>query len=106
MADYVVVAEFQLKPGAEAAFREAMDRHAVNSRSEPGCLGFDICEDAERPGRVLLYETYRDAAAYAEHRANPSWRRVMDVLPSLVEPAPDGQLFQRRSVLARRPPLA
>jgi quinol monooxygenase YgiN len=103
MADYVIVAEFLLKPGAEATFREAMDRHAVNSRAEPGCLGFDVCEDAERPGRVLLYEVYRDDAAYQAHRANPSWRRMMELLPSLLEPGPNGQLFQRRSVLARRP---
>jgi quinol monooxygenase YgiN len=106
MADYVVVAEFLLKPGAAERFREAMDRHAANSRAEPGCLGFDVCEDAERPGRVLLYEVYRDAAAYAEHRAHPSWRRMMDLLPSLMEPGPDGQVFQRRSVLARRPAVA
>ena len=105
MADYVVVAEFLLKAGKEEAFRAAMDRHAANSRAEPGCLGFDVCEDAERPERVLLYETYRDAAAYAEHRANPSWRRMMDLLPDLMQPGPDGQIFQRRSVFARRLPL-
>lgn len=105
MADYVVVAEFLLKPGAEPAFFEAMDRHAANSRAEPGCLGFDVCQDAAEPGRVLLYETYRDAAAYVEHRANPSWRRMFDLLPGLMEPGPDGQVFQRRSVLSRRAQL-
>ncbi len=106
MADYVVVAEFLLKAGKEKEFRAAMDRHAANSRAEPGCLAFDVCEDAEQPGRVLLYEVYRDAEAYVAHRANPSWRRMMDLLPSLMEPGPDGQVFQRRSVLARRPVIA
>lgn len=97
-----MVAEFLLKPGAAETFHEAMDAHAANSRAEPGCLRFDVCEDAERPGRVLLYEVYRDGAAYAAHRASPSWRRIMDLLPRLLEPGPDGELFQRRSVLARR----
>jgi (4S)-4-hydroxy-5-phosphonooxypentane-2,3-dione isomerase len=103
MGDYVVIAEFLLKPGAEPEFFEAMDRHAANSRAEPGCLGFDVCRDADEPRRVLLYETYRDEAAYAEHRAAPSWRRVMDLLPALIEPGPEGRVFQRRSVLSRRP---
>lgn len=103
MGDYVVVAEFRLKPGAAGAFHAAMDKHAANSRAEPGCLGFDVCVDAEDASRVLLFEVYRDAEAYAAHRATESWKMVTALLPGLLEPGPDGAIFQRRSVLTRRP---
>lgn len=105
MGEYVVVAEFRLKPGAAAAFHAAMDRHAANSRAEPGCLGFDVCVDSEDAHRVLLFEVYRDAEAYAAHRATESWKSITELLPSLLEPGPDGAIFQRRSVMTRRPRL-
>lgn len=35
--------------------------------NEPGCLRFDVMEDESEPNVVLLYEVYRDRAAFEEH---------------------------------------
>lgn len=103
---YVVVAEFRVKPGAEERFTEVLDQHARNSRTgEPGCLAFDVCQHPEDPAHFLLYEVYRDEAAYAAHRETESYRWFFGEVGELLEPGPDGAPFQRRSVLARRPHL-
>ena len=33
-------------------------------RNEPGCLRFDVLEEAGEPCRFTLYEVYRDAADF------------------------------------------
>ena len=65
---FVVVVEFQLKPGAREAFRKLIDTNADASvRDEPGCLQFDVLETEGEGDRVLLYEIYSDKAAFDAH---------------------------------------
>ena len=66
---FVVVVEFQLKPGAQSEFRALIDANADASvRNEPGCLQFDVLEPEGEGDRVLLYEIYTDRAAFDAHR--------------------------------------
>jgi (4S)-4-hydroxy-5-phosphonooxypentane-2,3-dione isomerase len=65
---FVVVVEFQLKPGMRAQFRTLIDANADASvRDEPGCLQFDVLEPEGEEDRVLLYEIYSDKAAFDAH---------------------------------------
>ena len=65
---FVVVVEFQLKPGSRAQFRKLIDVNADASvRDEPGCLQFDVLEPEGDSDRVLLYEIYADRAAFDAH---------------------------------------
>jgi len=96
---YVVVAEFQALARREQAFLELIERQARASlREEPGCLLFDVCIDPARPGAVLVYEIYRDAGAYADHRAHPRHPVFLREARRLVRLF-DGQVFRRRQVL-------
>jgi autoinducer 2-degrading protein len=66
---FVVVVEFQLKPGMRAQFRTLIDANADASvRDEPGCLQFDVLEPEGEGDRVLLYEIYADRSAFDAHR--------------------------------------
>jgi quinol monooxygenase YgiN len=68
MADYVVIVDFRLKPDTQAAFRRLVDANAIASvRSEPGCRRFDVLEPKGENGRIVLYEIYRDRAAFEDH---------------------------------------
>jgi quinol monooxygenase YgiN len=100
MTDYVVLARFQARPDRLGAFLALLDRHADLSRAEPGCQVFDVYQDTGAPEAVVLYEVYRDASAYADHRATPHYARFREVVADLVEPGPDG-VFQDRRVLSR-----
>jgi quinol monooxygenase YgiN len=49
--------------------REAVEEHVRLTRAEPGCLSFDISQDADDPCRWTVDETFVDAAAFEAHRA-------------------------------------
>lgn len=72
MSGFVIIVDFQLNPGARAAFRPLMDANARASvREEPGCRRFDVVEMESEPDRILLYEIYDDAAAFDAHCRAP-----------------------------------
>ena len=48
------------------AFRAAMEIDAAGSRLEPGCLRFDLLEDAENPLKFTFYEARETARARGE----------------------------------------
>lgn len=99
---YVVVAEFRLKPECVEDFLTRMARHAALSRSEPGCRLFEVAQDTADPTTILLYERYDDEAAYLAHRATPHYALFREWAPPLLVPAPEGQIFHRRSVMMGR----
>lgn len=56
-------------------FLKAIEEDARGSREdEPGCLRFDVLQDAADPHRYYFYEMYRDAAAQQAHRAAPHYQ--------------------------------
>ena len=75
-------------------------------RDEPGTLQFEVLVPNEDANKVLLYELYRDAAAFDEHRNGASITRfreaasgidikisgtIVDTMPALAWSAhPDG----------------
>ncbi|MDF1585007.1 NAD(P)-dependent oxidoreductase [Marinimicrococcus flavescens] len=82
----VILASFKVKPDSVEAFLEAARRHAQTSLSEePGCQQFDVVQDGEDPGRVLLYEVYADDAAVEAHRGQPYMERFRLATQDLVE---------------------
>jgi len=68
---YVVIVEFIIETAHVNAFRERVRQQARDSRAlEADCHVFDVCIDPARPEMVLLYEGYRDAAAFDSHLAS------------------------------------
>ena len=75
---YVIIAPIQIKEGYKDRFIEEMIGDARGSvNDEPGCLRFDVIQDANDPHRIWLYEVYKDEAAFEEHTRAPhfiKWR--------------------------------
>ena len=72
---YVVTVEFVVEPAHVDGFRAAMIANARASRDdEPGCREFDVCIDADDPGKVFLYEVYDDRAAFDAHLASAHFK--------------------------------
>jgi autoinducer 2-degrading protein len=57
------------------AFLAATADNHRGSVAEPGCLRFDVVRDQAEPGRVYLYEVYRDAEAIAAHKQTAHYQR-------------------------------
>src|SRR5215470_810366 len=62
----------KIKAGHRDAFMEALLSDARGSvHDEPGCLRFDVLQDARDANTLYLYEVYRDEAAIEAHRQAP-----------------------------------
>ena len=69
---YVIIAPIQVQEGHKEAFLEAVVEDARSSvNHEPGCLRFDVIQDANDPNRIWLYEVYKDEAAFQAHLQAP-----------------------------------
>jgi quinol monooxygenase YgiN len=68
----VNVVTFQVPSARMADFLKISKENSRASRKEePGCIGFDVLLPNHEPNTVMLIETYRDEAAYKDHRVTP-----------------------------------
>ena len=76
---YVIIAPIQVKEGCKEQFMEAIIEDAQGSvNDEPGCLRFDVIQDAGDPNRIWLYEVYRDEAAFQAHTQAPHFLKFRE----------------------------
>ncbi|MDH7803826.1 MULTISPECIES: putative quinol monooxygenase [unclassified Rhizobium] len=94
---FVVIAEFQVKPGKlEAFLAAAMDDALHSIADEDGCRQFDIACSQSEPDTVVFYEVYDSRAAFDGHLKTPHLRRFQDAFPSLVIEERPIRFLQRR----------
>lgn len=76
MARFTVLVRFRIADGSMASFLPLMIENAEASRrDEPGCERFDVLQPEGETDCILLYEIYRDRAAFDEHCASPHFKR-------------------------------
>ena len=86
MPRLVIIAEFDVKPGARDAFLAAAHEDAQTSlRDEPGCRRFDVLTPDGGGDKVVLYEIYDDDAAFAAHMETPHFAAFRDAIADLEE---------------------
>ncbi len=73
MGKLAVIATIEFTPGSDAAVLAALRAHRDRClASEPGTLMFEIMAPREGAGTFMLYEVYRDQAAFDAHWNGPS----------------------------------
>jgi (4S)-4-hydroxy-5-phosphonooxypentane-2,3-dione isomerase len=73
---FVVTVHFEIRPGHETEFGEAVREQARTSvREEPACRQFDVCLDPAKPAEAFLYELYASAAAFDAHTRTAHFAR-------------------------------
>ena len=76
---YIIVAPIQIKDGFKEPFIKGITENARGAVSdEPGCLRFDVIQDANDDNRIWLYEVYRDEAAFQAHTQAPHFIKFRD----------------------------
>jgi quinol monooxygenase YgiN len=80
MGKLAIVATIELAPGRKAAeLVPALMAHRQRClNEEPGTLQFHVLLPHDDESKVLLYELYRDAAAFEEHRNAASIARFRE----------------------------
>jgi (4S)-4-hydroxy-5-phosphonooxypentane-2,3-dione isomerase len=63
----------KIKPERIDDFIAATIENASASLREPGCVRFDLIQDAADPANFVLVEIYRDQASHAAHRESPHY---------------------------------
>jgi quinol monooxygenase YgiN len=78
---YVIIVPIQIKEGYKDQFVAAMLDDAKGSvNDEPGCLRFDVIQDAADANRIWLYEVYVDEAAFQAHLQAPHFIKWRDTV--------------------------
>ncbi|HEX5502897.1 MAG TPA: putative quinol monooxygenase [Thermomicrobiales bacterium] len=79
---YALIVSLKVKPERREEFLTAAAEDGRGSREdEPGCLRFDVLEDAADPDHFYFYEVYRDEAAFKAHGEAPHyqvWRAAVE----------------------------
>ncbi|HUG35712.1 MAG TPA: putative quinol monooxygenase [Candidatus Limnocylindrales bacterium] len=80
----------KVKPERKQDFLKAIEHDAIHSEGdEPGCLRFNVLQDAQNENVYYFYEVYKDEAALEAHRKAPHyavWRAAADSLDGPTEP--------------------
>lgn len=72
MGEFVLVVEFEVKPDEVDRFHALIEENARASvANEPGCIQFDVTRAENDASRILLYEVYKDRAAFEAHGKMP-----------------------------------
>ncbi len=74
----------RVRPGRIADFLAATLVNARASLGEPGVLRFDVFQDEDDPGHVVLVEVYRDAEAAAAHKQEPHYAAWRDTVAGMM----------------------
>ncbi|NLU73402.1 antibiotic biosynthesis monooxygenase [Streptomyces sp. HNM0575] len=83
---YSVVARYVVQRGRGEDVAQALRPHISVTRQEPGCLSFTVNRSVDDPDEFVLYELYRDRAAFDAHVASPHYQRyVVDQVRPLLE---------------------
>eukprot|EP00593_Proboscia_inermis_P014825 CAMPEP_0171303706 /NCGR_PEP_ID=MMETSP0816-20121228/13290_1 /TAXON_ID=420281 /ORGANISM="Proboscia inermis, Strain CCAP1064/1" /LENGTH=112 /DNA_ID=CAMNT_0011783189 /DNA_START=124 /DNA_END=462 /DNA_ORIENTATION=- len=66
-----LVVEAEVNPDRMEEFLDMIEKNAIGSRKEPGCLRFDVIRSKDNPNKFFFYEVYVDTAAVAFHKEQP-----------------------------------
>lgn len=71
MSELQVIATIPAKAGSEGAIRDALTTLVAATRTEEGCLAYDLYESASAPGTFVTVERWRSQADLDAHMGAP-----------------------------------
>jgi (4S)-4-hydroxy-5-phosphonooxypentane-2,3-dione isomerase len=81
---HILHVHLKVKPERIDDFIAATIENAKASLQEPGCVRFDVIQEAEDPARFVLVEIYRDQAGHAAHRESPHYNAWAERAPDML----------------------
>jgi len=83
---FVLVVNCRIKAGQiERLMKELLANAKAARDTEPGCLQFDVLVDPKDPAKLMLYEVYKDEAAFEAHQQAPHFKRYLEQGVPLLE---------------------
>jgi (4S)-4-hydroxy-5-phosphonooxypentane-2,3-dione isomerase len=79
MPQFALIATIEIAPGRRDAFVPLLMAHRARClKDEPGTVQFDVLLPRDDAAKVMIYEVYRDEAAFDTHSKGPSLARLRD----------------------------
>lgn len=84
-----IMASYKVKPGNMETVLPLLQQMAEQSRLEPGNNSYDAFISTNEDNRIILVESYKDAAAIDAHRASAHFNTILlnQIVPLLEERA-------------------
>ena len=77
---YIVNVPIQIAEGFKEQFVAGIKENASHAQNdEPGCLQFNVIQDANDNNRIWVYEVYKDEEAFAAHQQSPHYLKFRDM---------------------------
>jgi len=81
---FVLQVNIRIKAESIDAFMRKLDENAREARKEPGCKEFQVLVDPKDKASIMLYEVYKDEAAFESHQQTPHFKKyVAEAVPLL-----------------------
>mmetsp|Transcript_3527 Transcript_3527/g.5215 ORF Transcript_3527/g.5215 Transcript_3527/m.5215 type:complete len:140 (-) Transcript_3527:282-701(-) len=68
---FTVVVQAEIKADRLEEFLDIIEKDAIGSRAEEGCIRFDVVQSQEDPNKFIFYEVYKDLDAVVFHKEQP-----------------------------------
>ncbi len=83
---FVRLAELEIDPAQLESFKSAITEGIETAvRVEPGVLGLYAVSAKDNPSRVIVFEIYTDANAYATHLETPHFKKFRATTDKMVK---------------------
>jgi quinol monooxygenase YgiN len=77
MPKFAIIATIEVAPGRRGEFLPLLNAHAARClKDEPDTIQFDVLLPQEGENKVMIYEVYKDQAAFDAHANGPSLARL------------------------------
>lgn len=81
----------KIKPELRDRFLEVIEHDATRSvLDEPGCMRFEVLQDASDPDTYYFFEIYADEAAFNAHRQTPHFAIWSEASKELLQQPAEG----------------
>jgi len=81
---FVLQVNIKIQPQNVEAFMERLAENAREARKEPGCKQFEVLVDPKDRTAIMLYEVYKDEAAFETHQQTAHFKNyVAEAVPML-----------------------
>jgi len=85
MDQLVVIAHFEAKQGKEKELEKLLQSLLSPTRSEPGCLRYELNQNLDDPRRFTFAEKFCSPEAFQSHPKTPHVVQFLEAVPALIE---------------------
>ncbi|WP_209369425.1 MULTISPECIES: putative quinol monooxygenase [Priestia] len=85
MADIIINAILQAKPGKETFLREELVKVIAPSRAEDGCIQYTLHEDINKKNTFVFYERWKNEEALLSHLETSHYKHYRSQTEQLLE---------------------